>query len=244
VLGDSVAVGGTCPQCAEDQEVECTLQEVYARGRLAFHCVTSLHYHCVACLLNLRARPHVGISAFDEPGATVHLTGLSARRRSGRDGRRPGTPRDSVAPIRCGVRPRLFLKFEPVLVGPWLRPVLLVGCPGHRGGRPCRQGKRSRAPNRIAHRATDWRGQQDGAGRSAMFLRRWPPKTGKCQQRALPVKLTWPGLHRSNPWREHNHTILRVADPPGACVSTALVQVAGFSATWPRKAAATSAQAT
>jgi serine/threonine protein kinase len=43
-------VGGACQQCAEDKEVERTLQQVYARGRLAFHCVTSLHYHCVACL--------------------------------------------------------------------------------------------------------------------------------------------------------------------------------------------------
>jgi hypothetical protein len=44
VFGDSVAVGGPCKQCAEDEEVERSLQDFHTRGRFAAHYVATLLY--------------------------------------------------------------------------------------------------------------------------------------------------------------------------------------------------------
>ena len=38
-IGDSVAVGGSCKQRTEDEEVESALQQLYTGLRLSMHCV-------------------------------------------------------------------------------------------------------------------------------------------------------------------------------------------------------------
>jgi len=39
MFGDSVAVGGSCKQRTEDEEVESALQQLYTGLRLSMHCV-------------------------------------------------------------------------------------------------------------------------------------------------------------------------------------------------------------
>ena len=42
MFGDGVAMGGSCKQRAEDEEVESALQQLYTRRRLSMHCVGTL----------------------------------------------------------------------------------------------------------------------------------------------------------------------------------------------------------